>query len=323
MTLPASPATTRSARPSLPLHGLAWALCAIAQVGCHNRTASTTAPATAAVTSGAGTAVPRCPGDMVLVQPGEFTMGAADRRVSRDGLDARRQVVARPYCVERTEVPVEAYRRCVAAGACAEPVAFRDEHGNGDYLCNWNRPGADRHPANCVTWAKASAYCAWSGHEGGARRLPTEVEWEFAARGPEGRSYAWGTELSGSDRANLCGSECADHLHTMDWPAVTALPGWTDPSPLTSPVDAHAGGATPEGILNLTGNVGEWVAERYDGSTTPYSELRASDDGGIGVIRGASLLTSEVRAVHATSRHREIVTSYAASEGIRCVRDVL
>ncbi|MDO9017923.1 MAG: SUMF1/EgtB/PvdO family nonheme iron enzyme [Deltaproteobacteria bacterium] len=325
MNHPTAPAHDRPLRPHLAPGLSRGVLGLLVLAGCHGPAPAPGArPAGEATSGGATTATTaRCPGDMVLVPAGQFIIGTADPRTGFDGMPARPQVVASAYCMDRTEVSVEAYRRCTAAGACAEPVPFHDSHGNGDFLCNWNRPGADRHPANCVTWAKAQAYCAWSGHDGGARRLPTEVEWEFAARGTAARTYAWGNELAGDDRANLCGAECAEYLHTVDFPAITALNGWTDRSPRTSPVDAHPAGASPEGILNLTGNVGEWVAERYDGSTTPYSELRVSEQGGIGVIRGGSMLSSTPRHVHAAARNREIVTSYAATEGIRCVRDPL
>lgn len=316
---------TRRTRPfsrrSPLLRGLPWALSVLAPLGCHGGAASApTATVGAATTAGGVTANARCPADMVLVAAGEFTMGT-DRRTSMDAAEPHRELVARAYCVERTEVSVAAYRRCTAAGACPEPEPFLDQHGDARILCNWNRPGADQHPVNCVTWAKAQAYCAWSGHDGGARRLLTDVEWEFAARGSAGRTYAWGDELSGGERGNLCGAECAEHLHTLDFPAITALSGWTDRSPLTSPVDAHPEGATPEGVLNLTGNVGEWVAGRYHGGASPYGELEASESGEVGLIRGGSFMTMEMRSVHAAARRREILTSYEASAGLRCARD--
>jgi iron(II)-dependent oxidoreductase len=107
------------------------------------------------------------------------------------------------------------------------------------------QPGFERHPVNEVTWHGARAYCAWRG-----ARLPTEVEWEAAARGREGRRYPWGMELPTTERAVFARR-----------------------SNETEPVGSRPAGATSEGIHDLAGNVAEWTSSLY----RPYSYRR--DDG--------------------------------------------
>ncbi len=187
-----------------------------------------------------------CPEGMAFIPAGEFDIGDDVRR-SHDPLPRRRAQVERGFCVERAEVSVEAFRRCVAAGVCAQPVAFVNTTGDSRRLCNWNRPDAERHPVNCVIHAQARAYCGWTAHPGGPRRLPREVEWEFAARGTAGRGFAWGDEPGPAVRANFCGAECETFAHGIDIPEVVALPGWTDPFPMTAPVDALPRGGDTRG----------------------------------------------------------------------------
>jgi len=257
---------------------------------------------------------------MAFIAAGEFEVGD-DPRASFDPVPRRRERVARGFCVERTEVPVEAFRRCVAAGACTPPVAFVNSTGDSRRLCNWDRPDAERHPVNCVTTQQARAYCGWTAHPGGPRRLPRETEWEFAARGTGGRTFAWGDDAGPPYRANLCGAECEAFAHSIDMPAIVALPGWTDPFPVTAPVDALPEGATPEGVLNLTGNVSEWVDDVFEGRQTINTVLMPSATGGQAMARGGSFHTREPRSARAMARLREVPTGNSPLIGFRCARD--
>lgn len=279
--------------------------------GCHRASSAPTTPPPA----------PRgCPEGMAFIAAGEFEVGDEVRHAF-DPLPRRRARVERGFCVERTEVSVEAFRRCVAAGACTAPVAFVNANGDGRRLCNWDRPDAERHPVNCVIHDQAVAYCGWAAHPGGPRRLPHEVEWEFAARGTAGRVYAWGDDAGPPARANFCGDECETFSHSIGMPAVRALAGWTDAFPVTAPVDAFPEGATPEGVLNLTGNVSEWVDEPFEGQQTIHSVIMPSELGYRRYARGGSFHTREQRSTPATARIHEVPTSHAPWIGFRCARD--
>jgi eukaryotic-like serine/threonine-protein kinase len=168
---------------------------------------------------------------------------------------------ATSFCIDKTEVTLAAYRACVVASGCTALASAPSGNGLKDAqivklgpLCNGPHDDRLQHPVNCVDWTQAKTYCEWA-----HARLPTEAEWEFAARGPDSLRYPWGTEAPGPKRVNACGSECAAMfkrtLGSVFQPMYAESDGWES----TAPVGQFQDGASPSGALDMAGNVGEWV----------------------------------------------------------------
>jgi formylglycine-generating enzyme required for sulfatase activity len=173
---------------------------------------------------------------MALVPAGPFTMGS-DTLGEPDEHPAH-TVELPAFYLDLTEVPNEAWSRCVAAGACPPPDASSAARNGFGADARFRGP---RQPVSAVGWDEARAYCAWLG-----KRLPTEAEWEKAARGTDARRYPWGNAEPTLDRAVFSGGG------------------------VTADVGTHPAGAGPYGHLDLAGNVWEWVEDFYD----PYAYTR-------------------------------------------------
>jgi formylglycine-generating enzyme required for sulfatase activity len=155
------------------------------------------------------------PDGMVEIAGGSFEFGSEKRKVD-----------VASFWLDPDEVTVAEYKACVelGTGACSEPY-------RADY-CNGNTYGNEAHPINCVDWWQARAYCAAQG-----KRLPTEYEWEWAARGgAKGNTYPWGNDAPG------------EQLRWNTWSGGTA------------PVGSHTAGDAPGGLHDLAGNVWEWTS---------------------------------------------------------------
>lgn len=181
----------------------------------------------AAIAGTCGQASPVEPG-WVQVEGASFEMGLPeDAPWWAPVIQAPHRVEVEGFHLMRTEVTAKAYDACVARGKCT-PAARGD-------ACNSGVEGREDHPANCVTWTQADAYCRAHGS-----RLPTEPEWELAARGPESRTHPWGNEKGFVPEADVFP------------PKVEGAE--------TFPVGTCPAGATPEGIQDLSNNVWEWTA---------------------------------------------------------------
>ena len=173
---------------------------------------------------------------MIRIEGGEFSMGS--EHGDPDEVPVHPVKVA-PFELSKTEVTVAQYRACVEAAVCAEPDP-RD-------TCNWGQDGRDDHPINCVSWDDARDYAQWI-----EARLPSEAEWEYAARGGGlEREYPWGDEPADCQRAIIHGDEGAGCGRASTWS-----------------VCSKEAGNTPQGLCDMAGNVWEWVEDDWHGTYT-------------------------------------------------------
>jgi eukaryotic-like serine/threonine-protein kinase len=221
---------------------------------------------------------------LVFVPGGEFEMGSenhpAEEPVHTVDVDA--------FWIDQTEVTNALYARCVEEEACLPPERVSSYirqayYGNSQY---------DNYPVTYVNWYDADAYCKWAN-----RRLPTEAEWEKAARGTDQRIYPWGSQFPGKDMLNFDFN----------------LGG-------TVEVGKYPSGASPYGVLDMAGNVSEWVADWYD--TQYYSQSPALDPlgpetGKYRVVRGGSWFHNR-NFVRATFRFFYEPDSAFVNLGFRC-----
>jgi sulfatase modifying factor 1 len=235
------------------------------------------------------------PPGMVEVPGGMFEMGSTDYP---DEMPTR-QVQVDTFWMDETEVTVEAYAACVDVGECSEPST--------DTYCNWMVAGREDHPVNCVTWYKAEKYCGFAGE--GTKRLPTEAEWEKAARGTDTREYPWGDSPAPScthavmDDAAAGGSGCG---MGSTW-AVGSKPM----------------GDSPYGAHDMAGNVGEWVADWY---ASPYDATETDNPTGPAMgtaraLRGGSWANVSFTSSFRAARRADGPPFGASnSVGFRCAR---
>ena len=274
--------------------------------------------------------------EMVLVPAGEFVMGTAPDDIARllrrhpkangailkDEIPKHR-VFLEAFYIDKYEVTNARFQQFV------QTTGYRtqaEREGGGKIRtgaktwaqvpdATWRAPrgqgssiaGLEAHPVVQVSWHDAKAYCTWAG-----KRLPTEAEWEKAARGTDGRLYPWSNELDGT-RANFCDRHCP-----FEWKDASADDGYRS----TAPVGSYEGGKSPYGAYDMAGNVWEWVADWYDAKYYQRSPARNPSGPTSGtqvVLRGGSWLytasdfrTTERAGVPPERRNENI--------GLRCVQ---
>ncbi|MBN2494229.1 MAG: formylglycine-generating enzyme family protein [Deltaproteobacteria bacterium] len=249
----------------------------------------------------------QAPPGMLRIPAGEFWMGCNDRIDSSCEADEKpgRKVYLDAYLIDRTEVTVEQYQRCVAAGACTGPhwddgtcYVFTGKAWEQGRLPEGFRGRTQ--PVVCVDWGQASAYCGWSGN-----RLPTEAEWEKAARGNDGRKYPWGNQDASCAYAvmNEGGLGCGRQS--------------------TWPVCSKERGKSPYGLCDMAGNVWEWVADWYKAdyySGAPSRNPEGAAGGPFRVLRGGGWSSVDAGDLRASLRDGGSPGDRICSLGFRCAR---
>jgi formylglycine-generating enzyme required for sulfatase activity len=254
---------------------------------------------------------------MVYVTGGEFEMGSEE-----DDLEQPvHTVTLDSFWIDRTEVTNAQFSAFLnEPGNKAErALGFRRWLGNFWDECpieqvdNEYRPrdGYGDHPVTYISWYGANAYCEWIGG-----RLPTEAEWEYAARGPQGYIYPWGDTFDDT-RLNFCDANCP-----TDWADVAYNDGYER----TAPAGSFESGASWCGALNMAGNVQEWVSDWYGdypatAETNPAGPTPSAPWHPHKVLRGGSWSTHP-HYLRSTVRYRGLPKDQSDNSlGFRCVID--
>jgi formylglycine-generating enzyme required for sulfatase activity len=188
---------------------------------------------------------PRCPPGMIFIPDGKFTMGSVGNEsedeflVNDPGWETSGErndtpphpMTVRAFCMDVTPVTASEYIACVGAGRCRE-LGPDDE--DGERFCTGTGQVRSEHPVTCVDWTSAESYCALRG-----ARLPSEAEWEFAARGTDSRFLPYGAK---NPKPDTC---------------------WPQQGDNTCPVGMFAGAASPFGVLDISDATTEWTASAY------------------------------------------------------------
>jgi serine/threonine-protein kinase len=249
---------------------------------------------------------------LIYVPEGEFWMGAPDSDANADKDERpRHKVYLDAFWIDRTEITIAMFERFVNATGYLTEAETRGEsyvhNVNGWEVvegATWQHPygewsdvnGMGAYPVGHISWADASAYCQWAG-----RRLPTEAEWEKAARGTDERMYPWGNDIS-CERAQFTG--CNGDLRMAG---------------------ATLEGASPYGALDMAGNQWEWVFDWYKPSyysESPERNPTGPKAGGLHVQRGGSWLM-EASFQRSTNRSGIVLDQTWQSDGFRCATNRL
>ena len=232
--------------------------------------------------------------DTVLIPAGAFRMGSDDKDLAvlrravaatgtadGDKLFAdqlpKHEITVAAFHIDRRETTVGEYEACVASGGCEAPKSYYDEP-----RCNYGSDRGPRQPMNCVSWSEAARFCT---HRG--KRLPTEAEWEKAARGFEGRVFAWGEAAPDCEKATWGAGKCGIDS--------------------TRPVCSRAADMSPYDLCDMSGNVREWTADDYGPAV-----------GGRRVLRGGAWDETDPRGLGTTTR-RPAPPNYSGPDaGFRC-----
>jgi len=244
--------------------------------------------------------------DMVQIPAGSFLMGST-RQVDRNAYPAefpQRRIDLDAYEIDTYEVSALQFLRFVLATDRPPLIDWRYDGGNF-------QESMMHHPVMHVTWYEAEAYCKWAG-----KRLPTEAEWEKAARGEDGRVYPWGNQPAGLSRSNFGRTGLSGPVR--DRPERLML------YPPVISVDKYENAVSPYGVYQMAGNVSEWVADWYDAkyySSGPDRNPPGPQHGTQKAFRGGGWIDS-TPAVRAAQRNGADPNTKMNWLGFRCARSI-
>jgi len=256
--------------------------------------------------------LPFCPKGMARVPGADVTIGTDEGPKEEQ---PAHPVRISAFCIDVTEVTVAEYKDCVDKKGCpgghaqAEWAGIsKEDRATWSAFCNEPRANRNDHPMNCVSFDDAAAFCRWAG-----KKLPTEEQWEYAARSTDNRAYPWGHEPPSPQRVNGCDEGCAKGVRRQSDTIARRLEG-DDRYESTSPTGAFPEGVSAFGAFDMAGNVAEWVDAPYCnyGQNTCGTAAR--------VIRGGSW-TSELEAdLRSTARFKASPTARQPDVGFRCAK---
>ena len=284
------------------------------------------AEVSAAPVASAAPAAASCPDGMVLIPGGQFFMGS-DLKGARLNQKPSHNVTLDAFCMDLYEVTAAQYQKCSDVGKCRRATAEVewDKLTPGDKqaysgACTIGDPEKGDHPINCLSWEMANTYCKNNG-----RRLPTEAEWEYATRGPDGRVYPWGDQAPTAQHLNACGKEClawakqAKVAQQFDGSLYDADDGFAT----TSPVGKFPAGRSRFGPYDVVGNVWEWVAD-WEGPYQAADQKNPTgpDVGQKRVIRGGAWNGSFPEWLHPAFRYAQDPKTQSHGVGFRCAQSL-
>ena len=264
--------------------------------------------------------------DMALIPPGEFTMGSPEGSDGFSDERPERRVFLSGYFLDRFEVTNQAY------AAFVQTTGHRSPANTSQAATLWtnNRPipAIEHHPVVNVSWEDADAYCRWAG-----KRLPTEAEWEKAARGTEGRRYPWGNDwdFAMANSASYWAQRTIEFSSGADWDAFwvrgegarLAKEKGLQGEVLTMPVDSFPQAVSPYGLFGMAGNAAEWVQDWYDPNyykNAPLTDPPGPIRGAIKAMRGGSWL-KPAASLRTSDRDWGTMDSRPSGTGFRCAKD--